>query len=347
MKGMIFSNCPSLASLESFQRIMIAHLPTPLEEMPHLAQSLNALRLFVKRDDCTGLAFGGNKVRQLEYYFGEACGLGADTILITGALQSNYTRTAAAFARRLGMQCHVQLEDRVPETNELYRTSGNVLLDKLLGAMLHYYPEGEDEEGADSALEKIAGKLRQQGAKPYVIHLGPTHPPLGALGYVIAAKELLEQLEKRACLIDEIVVPSGSGATHAGLLFGLRALGSPIQVTGVCVRRDADSQRKRITLVLAGLSQLLRTSCSVKDKDINLFDGTLAPGYGLLNGATRQALSLCAQTEALLLDPVYSGKTMAGLIKLLHEKRFSPESKILFWHTGGLPALFAYGNKIF
>ena len=238
---------PSFGRLDELPRVPLGHVPTPIEAMPNLAARLGtAARLFVKRDDCTGLAFGGNKVRQLEFYVGEAGARGADTILITGAVQSNFARLAAAAARTLGMDCHVQLEDRVPGTGQLYRESGNVLLDRMLGATLHAYPTGEDEAGADRRLDDLAAALARDGRRPYVIHLGPDYPPLGALGYVVAAREIHAQLAAQDLAVDEIVVPSGSGATHAGLLFGLRVLGWTGTVTGVCVRRAAAQQRARI-----------------------------------------------------------------------------------------------------
>lgn len=333
--------------LSSFPRVRIAHVPTPIEEMPNLTRALKGPKLFVKRDDCTGVAFGGNKARQLEYYFGEACEQGADTILITGAVQSNYVRMAAAVANRLGMKCHIQLEERVPENSELYHTSGNVLLDKLLGAELHFYPEGEDEEGADQGLEHIADELRRQGAKPYVIHLGPDHPPLGALGYIDAAIEYLSQTQEMGLKIDEIIIASGSGLSQGGLLFGLRSLGCSVHITGNCHRRDATSQKERIASVLEGIGKLLDTTNPVAEKDIVLYDGAMGPGYGQMDDGTREAILLAAQNEALFCDPVYSGKTMAGMIALVRHARFNKDDGLLFWHTGGQPALFAYGEKIF
>ncbi len=333
--------------LESFPRAKLAHVPTPIEEMPNLARALHVSHLYVKRDDCTGLAFGGNKARQLEYYFGEALDLGADTVLITGAIQSNYTRMTAAAASRLGLKCHIQLEERVPDTDDLYRTSGNVLLDRLMGAELHFYPEGEDEKGADMELERIAEDLRKKGANPYVIHLGPGHPPLGALGYINAAKEFSNQLEKLGLKVDEIVIPSGSGQTHAGLLFGLRTLGNPVRITGNCHRRDAHHQKKRIASVLEDIAELLKMPNPTTEKDIVLFDGVMAPGYGQMNDATREAILLAAQKEALFCDPVYTGKALAGMIALIRQGHIDRDAKILFWHTGGQPAIFAYGNKLF
>jgi len=201
----------ALGRLDALPRARLAHTPTPLEALPNLAASLGGARLYVKRDDCTGLAFGGNKVRQLEFYLGEAQARNADTVLITGAVQSNFVRLAAAAARKLGMEIHIQLEERVPKTDPAYRSSGNVLLDRLLGATLYSYSDGEDEAGADKRLRAIAAELEAQGRRPYVIPLAPGHPPLGALGYVEAARELLDQLAAQELGLDEIVVSSGSG----------------------------------------------------------------------------------------------------------------------------------------
>ena len=211
--------------------------PTPLERAEELSKHLK-IDLHIKRDDLAGPSFGGNKARQLEYYFGEALSQDADTILITGAVQSNFTRTAVAVARSLGMGAVVQFEDRVKDGSARYRNSGNVLLSRLMGAEIEFYPEGEDEAGADVALDRKAALLRSSGRRPYIIHLSEAHPPLGALGYVDAATELLEQNED----FDVFVVASGSGATHAGLLAGLRGSGSKADVIGSCVRRDAALQ---------------------------------------------------------------------------------------------------------
>ncbi|MCH8155823.1 MAG: D-cysteine desulfhydrase family protein [Proteobacteria bacterium] len=304
-----------LGRLDDLPRARLGHVPTPIEAMPNLGARLGADALYVKRDDCTGLAFGGNKVRQLEFYLGDAVAQAADTILITGAVQSNFARLAAAGARKLGMDCHIQLEERVPKTDPLYRNSGNVLLDRLLGATLHTYPGGEDEAGADAHLREIAAGLEAQGRRPYVIPLAPGHAPLGALGYVDAAREILAQAAAQDLAFDEIVVSSGSGHTHGGLLFGLRALGCPARVTGICVRRPAAAQRPRIESRCREIAELLEAAPVVAEDDVHLTDEFLAPGYGQLNPATVEAIELAARTEALILDPVYTGKTMAGFIQ--------------------------------
>ena len=261
-----------LGSLDDLPRVALGHGPTPLEAMPNLARRFGGLGLFVKRDDCTGLAFGGNKVRQLEFYLGAARAEGADTVLITGAVQSNFARLAAAAARKLAMDCHIQLEERIPTTDPLYRGSGNVLLDRVLGATIHAYPEGEDEAGAETRLREIAAGLSAAGRRPYVIPLTPGHKPLGALGYVVAAREMLEQIRELGLGVDEIVVPSGSGSTHAGLLFGLRALGSTARVIGICVRRPAPAQRERIRAQVEEIARLLGLAPQVADADIELRD---------------------------------------------------------------------------
>lgn len=331
-----------LGRLDEFPRVALAMTPTPVEALPNLSKVLGGPQLFAKRDDLTGLALGGNKARQLEFYMGDARSRKADAILITGAVQSNFVRTAAAAAAKCGMECHVQLEERVPDADATHRASGNVLLDKLLGAHIYSFPDGEDEAGADRRIGEIAGHLRSVGKTPYIIPLSPGHPPLGALGYVVAAREILDQLAASNQSIDEIVVASGSTSTHAGLLFGLRALGSSLPVTGVCVRRSADLQAPRVLARCSEISTLLGTPEQVTADDVVVTDITLAPGYGQLNAKTLEALKLAAATEGLILDPVYTGKVMAGLIDRVRTQTYRDEANVLFMHTGGQPALFAY-----
>ena len=296
--------------------------------------------MFVKRDDCTGLGFGGNKVRQLEFYLGAASESNADTILITGAVQSNYVRVAAAAARKLGMDIHIQLEDRVPRRDRAYRKSGNVLLDRILGATLHFYPQGENESASDERLDAIAAKLQAKGRRTYVIHLGRKHPPLGALGYICAAHELILQGRAMKLQIDEVVVGSGSGHTHAGLLFGLRTLASGARVTGVCVRRTRREQSERIRDLCSRIAGLLGVTSPVSARDICLIDEFVSPGYGLLNPPTVESIKLAARHEGLFLDPVYTGKVMAGAIR--RACRMGRGKNLVFLHTGGGPGIFGY-----
>ena len=330
-----------------FERATLAHRPTALEPMPNISVDLGGPDVWVKRDDCTGLGMGGNKARQLEFYFGDALARGADTVLITGAVQSNYVRATAAAAAKLGMGCEIQLEERVKGMDEMYRRSGNVLLDQLFGARLHSYPEGEDETGADAELDAIAERLRSQGKSPYVIYLSEGHQPLGALGYVEAAREILEQAAVLGADFEAIVVPSGSGATHAGLLVGLRAAGSEVPVHGISVRRDAKSQAERIlrTARTTG-EELLGVADLVNETDVVVHDDWLAPGYGHPSEDTLEAIKIVAQREGLLLDPVYSGKAFAGLVGLVRRGDLRSHASILFIHTGGTPALFGYANLL-
>jgi D-cysteine desulfhydrase family pyridoxal phosphate-dependent enzyme len=331
--------------LADYPRVPLSVLPTVIEAAPRLSTELG-LNLFIKRDDMTGLAFGGNKTRQLEFYFGAAQAKNADTILITGAVQSNYVRVAAAAAARMGWDIHVQAEERVAGMDEIYYQTGNILLGDLLGVQRYSYPEGEDEAGADAAIQAIAEGLRAEGKKPYVIPLGPGNPPLGALGYVMAAAEIVAQLQASATKMDAIVIASGSGFTHAGLLFGLRALGQNVDVYGVCVRRNSGLQRLRIASHCSALAEMLGVGEVVLDEDIILFDGVLAPGYGQMNPATADAIVLTARCEGLFLDPPYTGKTMAGLIAMAGNRTLAANSNVLFVHTGGTPGIFAYGPQL-
>jgi D-cysteine desulfhydrase/L-cysteate sulfo-lyase len=337
------SATPLQTCLDRFPKLVAGHLPTPLEPLRNMGAELG-INLWVKRDDCTGVGFGGNKVRQLRYYLGAAQAAGADTVLITGAVQSNFVRTTASMAGICGMACHVQLEERVPNVSDLHRSNGNVLLDKLTGANVHSYPEGEDEAGADAEMRNIANQLRAQGKNPFVIPLGADQPPRGALGYAEAALELADQLSLIGP-VDEIIIPSGSALTHIGVLVGLRALGIDIPVLGVCVRRQASVQKQRVRQRVNDLIAMMEIDLTVSDDDIRVDDGVLAPGYGQLNPLTRETIFAAAKTEGLFLDPVYSGKTLALLRKKYADPTHAGKT-VLFWHTGGQPALFAYADQL-
>ena len=321
-----------------FPRTRLLSWATPVEALPRLGDRLG-IGLGVKRDDLTGIAFGGNKVRKMEFYLGQALHEDADTLLITGAVQSNFVRVAAACAARLGMDCHVQLEERVPGQGDPYHSSGNVLLDDLLGATRYSYPVGEDEAGADARLHEIAADLTRRGRRPYVIPLSPGHPPLGSLGYLACAAELMAQ---GALDVDLIVLGSGSGLTHAGLLFGLRTLGWRGRVVGMCVRRAAAAQAERLLRHCERLAALLQVAVPVGPGDIEVHDDVLAPGYGQVNEPVADAMRLAARLDGMLVDPVYTARALAGLIACAADGRIAAGSRALFLHTGGLPALFAY-----
>jgi len=328
--------------LTHIPRVKLAHAPTPLEHMPNLSALLGGPGLYVKRDDCTGLAMGGNKARQLEYYFGEAVHQGADAVMITGAVQSNFVRQTAAAANKLGMSCEIQLEHRVAGMDGDYDNSGNVLLSRILGAGIRTYPYGEDEAGADAALEEIADEVRAKGGNPYVIHLGADHPPLGALGYVDAAFEFLDQVSEQNLKIDAVFLGSGSAATHAGFLTGLRYKNSPIEVVGVCVRRGKDLQAPRVLKRAQETQELAGFPAAVTESDVVVIDDYLGPGYGQSTPEMIEAMKLAAGCEGLILDPVYTAKTFAGMIGKVRDATYGAGQNIAFLHTGGTPAVFGY-----
>ena len=330
---------------DSFPTVDLSHKPTPLERLNNLSADYQT-NIWVKRDDCTGLAFGGNKSRQLEYYVGHAKSLGADTLLTTGAVQSNHVRMTVAAARKVGLDVEVQLEHRVDRDQIEYKKSGNPFLVKLMGAKVHYYPVGEDENGADQAMVDRAEVLKQEGKKPYVIPLSNVKAPYGALGYVEAAEETLNQLKRMNLTPNRFILPTGSASTHAGFLLGLRALSCNIPVNGICVRRDAISQQQRVFSKMQSVIDLMKLDVDIDISEVVCDDRFLAPGYGLLNEATSNAIKQLAQREGLLLDPTYSGKAFAALIDLLENNNPGPDQHVVFLHTGGTPSLFAYPELV-
>lgn len=330
---------------DAFPRASLGFYPTPLEPLHRLSDELG-IRLFVKRDDCTGLAMGGNKVRQMEFVFGDALAKGADTVVSTSAVQSNHLRVIAAAASRLGLACEIQREDRVRGMPPEYYCSGNALLQDLLGAKAHVRVGIDDDAAADIALGEIAERVRAEGGNPYVIGVGLENPPLAALGYVEAAGELLDQIASGGLDVDAIVLPSGSAATHAGTLVGLRALGSAIRVFGICVRRDAERQAERVLRRCVEVAEMVGRPGLIEETEVRTSDAFLGPGYGLPTPETLAALKLAARREGLLLDPVYSGKTLAGVMGLVRDGTIGQGATVVFLHTGGTPAIFAYESLL-
>ena len=330
---------------ENFPRANLSHLPTPLERLDNVSAEFG-LDVWIKRDDCTGLAFGGNKSRQLEFYVGQALAQGADTLLTTGAVQSNHVRMTVAAARKVGLDVEVQLEHRVERTQPEYHASGNPYLVKLMGAKIHHYPIGEDEHGADLALEERAAELAASGRKAYVIPLSNAHTPYGALGYVDAAEELLRQLRERDIEPTRFVVPSGSASTHSGFLVGMRASGCGVPVQGVCVRRDEASQKQRVAIKTRAVIEVLGADLDIDDDEILCDDRMLAPGYGLPGAATVEAIKYLARKEGILLDPTYTGKTFAWLLESLRGGEYRAGDSLVFLHTGGTPSLFGYPELV-
>ncbi|GBF28694.1 D-cysteine desulfhydrase [bacterium MnTg03] len=329
----------------AFPTVDLCHKPTPLERLDNLSGDFQT-NIWIKRDDCTGLAFGGNKTRQLEYYIGHAKSLGADTLLTTGAIQSNQVRMTVAAARKMDMEVEVQLEHRVDRDQVEYHESGNPFLVKLMGAKIHYYSAGEDEDGADQVLFERAEVLKSEGRKPYVIALSNAGSPYGALGYVEAAEEILQQLKTIKIIPARFILPTGSASTHAGLLLGLRASGCNIPVDGICVRRDRQRQQQRVLIKIQSAAKLMNCEIDIRLDDILCDDRFLAPGYGILNAPALAAIKLMAKREGILLDPTYSGKAFAALIDCIENGNYGMEDHLVFLHTGGTPSLFGYPELV-
>ena len=327
--------------LADFPRIPLAHLPTPLEPLPRLSEALGGPRLWVKRDDCTGLGGGGNKTRKLEFLMAAARQQGADTVITPGAVQSNHARQTAAAAARLGMSCHLLLEDIAAGADRDYRGNGNVLLDRMFDAHLHDFPSGTD---LDLAAESVAGALRETGSVPYLIPVGGSNA-LGALGYVVCAFELLEQAKERSLTIDHLVLATGSAGTQAGLLAGLHVQESDTPVLGICVSRSAEDQERNVAMLCAETLELLECKRALPGGAVRANGDYVGQGYGLPTRDMIKAVALTASSEGLLLDPVYTGKAMAGLVDLVRRGEFQDDANVVFLHTGGSPALFAYRSS--
>ena len=327
---------------EIFPRHIMVEAPTPLTRLNRLSEHFD-IDLWIKRDDLAGPTLGGNKTRQLEYYFGAALAKGADTILITGAVQSNFVRIAAAIAAALGMDAVLQLEHRVNNDTESYKNSCNVLLNKMFGARIVYYAEGEDEKGADTALYREAERLTKLGKRPYVIPLSENSPPLGALGYVNCAAEIVGQAGQSQ--FDEVVVGSGSGASHLGMIAGMKRCNPNTKVVGSCVRRNKTLQKERLVIMSKNFNDMVEEAI-ISDLDIQLWDGALAPGYGILGDAATTALKLLANLEGQAVDPAYTAKVFACIVERCSDMQIKKGSKILFVHSGGLAGLFGYQNEL-
>ncbi len=326
--------------LARFPRLHFAHLPTPLEPMENLTKDLGGPRLWIKRDDCTGLAGGGNKTRKLEFLLADALKHGADTVITQGATQSNHARQTVAIATKLGLESHILLEDRTGSTNPDYKHNANVFLDRLFGASITRHPGGTD---MNAAMDELAERLKSEGRKPYVIPGGGSNA-IGALGYVNAAMELLQQANDRSLRIDHLVHATGSAGTQAGLVAGLAAANSGIPTLGIGVRAPKAKQEENVFRLAEETAELLGApGCVARDQVVANTD-YVGEGYGFTTPATIEAIELFARRESILLDPVYSGKGAAGLIDLIRKGAFAKDENVVFLHTGGSQALFAYND---
>ncbi|SMX50834.1 D-cysteine desulfhydrase [Maliponia aquimaris] len=324
-----------------FPRTDLCHMPTAIEAMPRLSAHLGGPRLFIKRDDCTGLAMGGNKTRKLEFLVGEAMQQKADMLVTQGAVQSNHVRQTAAAACRVGMKCHVLLERRVPDRAASYEQTGNVLLDNIFGATHEFRPPGLD---MNAEAEAVTERLRAEGHRPYFIPGGGSNPT-GALGYANCAQEIADHTRETGQQFDWLVMGTGSTGTQAGLVAGFHAIGHDLPVMGVSVRQPRERQMKAVH----GLTQRTLEKLGAEGvplSRIHVDDGYVGEGYGIPAESTLEAIRLTARQEGILLDPVYSAKGMAGLIGLIRQGFFKPTDTVLFLHTGGATALFAYEDQL-
>jgi L-cysteate sulfo-lyase len=327
--------------LARFNPVRFAHLPTPLEPMPRLSEALATPRggpdLWVKRDDCTGLAGGGNKTRKLEYLVSDALANDADTLVTQGAIQSNHVRQTAAAAAKFGLACEVILEHRTGSQATDYNRNGNVLLDELAGAKIRTVAGGTD---MNQALAEVAAEIAERGGRPYVIPGGGSNI-IGALGYVECALELVAQANEIGLEIDRIVTATGSAGTQAGLVAGLAVMGADIPVLGIGVRAPKAVQEANVFRLAQDTADLLGHRERVTREMVVADCDYVGEGYGIIDDAVIEGLKLVARTEGLLLDPVYTGKAMKGLIALTRAGRFDGET-VVFLHTGGAQGLFGY-----
>lgn len=324
--------------LARFPRLHFAHLPTPLEPLKNLSRALGGPNIWIKRDDCTGLAGGGNKTRKLEFLMADAAQQGADTIITQGATQSNHARQTAAIAAKMGMTCEILLEDRTGSKNDDYNYNGNVLLDELFRASMSRVAGGTD---MNEAMEALAAKLRSDGKKPYIIPGGGSNP-IGALGYVHCAMELLYQADSQGLRMDLVVHGTGSAGTQAGLVAGFAGSNSQVPVLGIGVRAPKTLQEENVFKLAERTADLLGMPDAIQREHVQANCDYVGEGYGIPTQGTIEAIEMFAHTESILLDPVYSGKGAAGLIDLIRKGQFTKDQNIVFIHTGGSQALFAY-----
>ena len=309
------------------ERVPLAHLPTPIEALPHLSRLLGGPQLFIKRDDLTGLGMGGNKTRKLEYLAADALAEGAKTLITTGAVQSNHCRQVAAAAAKLGLDCQLILAGDEPG-----EAQGNLLLDKLSGAQIFFTTKAN----RDQELQLRFQQAQRDGQKPYLIPYGGSNT-IGALGYLNAMVELKDQgLEP-----DWIVFATSSGGTQAGLILGAHITGFRGKILGISIEHSSDPFSAQIADLVNKTVDELGYDWSVTSREVLINDSYCQAGYGVLTSAEIETVNLLARTEGILLDPVYTGRAAAGLLDLIRKGFFRPEEKVLFWHTGGTPALFA------
>ena len=324
--------------LARFPRVRLFPTPTPLEPLPNLSRHLGGPEIWIKRDDCTVVATGGNKVRKLEFLVAEAKAQGADHLVTQGAVQSNHVRQTAAVARRFGMKCTALLEHRVQTNDRDYLQSGNVLLDRLFDCAIEYRPGGAD---MNAEAEAKGEALRAAGAKAYVIPGGGSNR-VGALGYVSCAQELVQQADEQGLKIDRIITATGSAGTQAGLVVGMQGMNANIPVLGIGVRLPREQQEANVHRLAEAVADFVGVKGGIPRSAVMANCDYVGPGYGQPTPGMVEAVRMVAAFEGVLLDPVYSGKAMAGLIDLIRKGEIRKGERVVFLHTGGSVGLFGY-----
>jgi L-cysteate sulfo-lyase len=329
------------ARLAKFPRLGLARTPTPLEPLKRLSAHLGGPRLWVKSEDATGLGYGGNKLRKLDYVLHEAIAMGADTLVSGGVVQSNSQRQVAAAAAKLGLACHLAVyHGRLAPPTPEYEFSGNALLNKLYGATLHDTPWTGDR---NQAIEDLSAQLRRDGRKPYTVPYGVSNA-LGAVAYTSAAVEISEQANALGFTPAAIVHCTGSGSTQAGLVVGASVCAPKTRVVGIDI--DAEPERVREDVVRYAVEAAAMLETPFANSDVEVVAGHAGPAYGVPHDATLAAIKLAGRLEGMSVDPVYSGKGLAGLIALIQEGRWRADEDVVFIHTGGSTALFAYAQTL-
>jgi L-cysteate sulfo-lyase len=326
--------------LARFPRVRLFPTPTPLEKLENLSRHLGGPEIWIKRDDCTVVATGGNKVRKLEWLIGEAQAQGATHIVTQGAVQSNHVRQTAAVARRCGMECTALLEHRVDTNDRDYLNSGNVLLDRLFGCAIEYRPAGLD---MNAEAEAKGAELRAQGVQAYVIPGGGSNC-VGALGYVSCAQELMHQVDEMGLRIDRVVTATGSAGTHAGLVVGLQGVNAGVPVLGIGVRNPKPVQEANVHRLAEATAEYVGMRGGIPRDAVVANCDYVGAGYGIPTPGMAEAVQMLARFEGILLDPVYSGKAMAGMIDLIRKGEFRAGERVVFLHTGGAVGLFGYNG---
>ena len=324
-------------------RVRLAHLPTPLEPMDRLSKLLGGPRLWIKRDDCTGLSTGGNKVRKLEFVLAEALATGADTVVTAGATQSNHSRQTAAAAARLGLKCHLLLWNMTGISERAYLQNGNILLDRLHDATIHELPGADGMDVLtylNGEVDRLTQQLRAQGARPYAIPVGASNPR-GALGYVECARELISQAKESGLKIDAVLHRSGSAGTQAGLVAGFAVIGAQIPVIGIGGGTSPTELEELVFRMATDAASLLGEPSAVKRSAVMATDPNPVQ-YGVLTHEVSEVINLLARTEGILVDPVYTGPALVGMIELIRRGKFPRGSNVVFIHTGGTAALSGY-----